>query len=72
MRIIKVENNEQLSAKATELFIDILKNNKNPVFGLATGSTAERLYENLMNECGTNNISFQNAVTFNLDEYVVF
>lgn len=69
MNIIKVKDNEELSKKATALFVHALQAKTNPVIGLATGSTPERMYEKLVEKCQTGEISFAHATTFNLDEY---
>lgn len=70
MKIIKVKNNDELSLKASEIVKDILKTKKNPVLGLATGSTPEKMYANLVTAYKNGEISFKNVVSFNLDEYV--
>jgi|SRR5699024_68304 len=70
MNIIKVENNEALSEKAADMIEDTLHAKENPVLGLATGSTPERLYEILQKRCHDGKVSFQHATTFNLDEYI--
>src|SRR5699024_4451903 len=70
MNIIKVENNEALSEKAADMIEETLHTKENPVLGLATGSTPERLYEILQKRCQDGKVSFQHATTFNLDEYI--
>lgn len=40
------------------------------VLGLATGSTQLGFYKKLIELCGKGLVSFQNVVTFNMDEYV--
>lgn len=70
MNIIKVENNEALSEKAADMIEDTLNTKENPVLGLATGSTPERLYEILQKRCQDGKVSFKHATTFNLDEYI--
>lgn len=69
MEILKVKNYEELSEKAAEIFIKRLNEIKNPVIGLATGSTPEKLYELLVKKYRAGNLSFTNTITFNLDEY---
>lgn len=69
MKILKVSNYEELSEKAAEIFIEKLKSIKNPVIGLATGSTPEGLYEILVKKYKAGEISFADTITFNLDEY---
>src|SRR5699024_1684756 len=56
--------------KACEMLTDRLKSLENPVLGLATGSTPEGLYQRIIEKYEQKEISFQNAMTFNLDEYV--
>ena len=70
MKIIKTKNNEELSNKAAELFVQALQRKKQPVIGLATGSTPERMYELLIEQYRAGKISFEQAISFNLDEYV--
>ncbi|MCP4751371.1 MAG: glucosamine-6-phosphate deaminase [Proteobacteria bacterium] len=47
-----------------------LSEKKNPVLGLATGSTPKKMYEKLISMHTKGWISFRNCTTFNLDEYV--
>lgn len=70
MNIIKVENKEALSIKAKEMFVDVLQNTVAPILGLATGSTPEGMYKLLIESYQNGDISFKNALAFNLDEYV--
>ncbi|MFC4557537.1 glucosamine-6-phosphate deaminase [Virgibacillus kekensis] len=70
MEIIKVKDYQGLSEKACQIIIDQIKGQKNPVLGLATGSTPEGLYQQLINAFRRGEVSFQQAKTFNLDEYV--
>src|SRR5699024_11126189 len=70
MNIIKVENKEALSIKAKEMFVDVLQNTVAPILGLATGSTPEGMYKLLIKSYQNGDISFKNALAFNLDEYV--
>lgn len=59
-----------MSEKASSLLLDVIENNEHPVLGLATGSTPEGLYEQLIAKNKEKVVSFQNTTTFNLDEYV--
>lgn len=70
MKIIKVKDEIELGIKASELVKEVLKSKTNPVLGLATGSTPETMYEQLVAAYQNGEISFKNVVTFNLDEYV--
>ena len=44
-------------------------NGKNTVLGLATGSTPTKVYDELVRLHNEEGLSFQNVITFNLDEY---
>ena len=70
MEIIKVKDMDELGRKAAEIVVNSIKDIENPVLGLATGSTPEKLYANLIDKCKAGEITFEQAVTFNLDEYV--
>lgn len=70
MKIIKVKDYAEMSEAACNLIVDKLDQSEKPVFGLATGSTPEGLYERLIEKYQKNKASFKNATTFNLDEYV--
>ena len=48
----------------------IIKSNKRPVLGLATGDTPLRMYHELIRMKESGELSFKNCTTFNLDEYV--
>src|SRR5699024_427198 len=70
MNIIQVKDSGELGVVGADLVIGRIKPLKKPVIGLATGSTPEPLYANLIKKHQAGEISFQNAITFNLDEYV--
>lgn len=65
MEIIYEKNKELGSIKAYEMIRESL-NNGAKVFGLATGSTPETVYEKLIDS----DVDFSNSVSVNLDEYV--
>lgn len=50
--------------------VDRINSLKNPVLGLATGSTPEGLYQRIIEKHQQDEVSFKNVTTFNLDEYV--
>ncbi|MDN5201342.1 glucosamine-6-phosphate deaminase [Fulvivirgaceae bacterium BMA10] len=52
-----------------DLILAKQKANEKFVLGLATGSTPTKVYEELVRMHKEENLSFQNVVTFNLDEY---
>lgn len=70
LNIVKVRDYDEMSAKACEILVKKINELKNPVFGLATGSTPEGLYKKLIEEYERGNISFKDVTTFNLDEYI--
>jgi glucosamine-6-phosphate deaminase len=70
MEIIRVRDYKELSKKAAEIIIQKVKQSNTLTIGLATGSTPEGLYRELINEHRLNKTSYQHITTFNLDEYV--
>ena len=70
MKVIKVKDYQEMSALASERVIDLVKSAERPVLGLATGSTPEGLYQNLIDAYKNNGVSFKDVVSFNLDEYI--
>lgn len=69
MKLIKVKNYEELSAKASEVVVELIKEKPNCTLGLATGSSPLGLYKNLIAAYQNKEISFKDVKTFNLDEY---
>ncbi len=70
MNVIITENYEEMSKKAAEIVIDIIKANPNAVLGLATGSSPIGLYQNMIKDHKENGTSYKNVKSVNLDEYV--
>ena len=58
------------AAQAAELYEELLSRKPNAVLGLATGSTPLGLYARLRALYEAGRISFKDATSFNLDEYV--
>jgi glucosamine-6-phosphate deaminase len=52
-----------------ELILEKQKNNESCVLGLATGSSPLSVYRELVRLHKEEGLSFQNVITFNLDEY---
>lgn len=69
MKIYIVENYDELSKKAAEIIAKEIKIKNNIVLGLATGSTPEGMYAELVKMYDKGEIDFSNTCTFNLDEY---
>lgn len=70
MKVIITENYDEMSKKAAEIMIELVKNNPNAVLGLATGSSPIGTYRNMINDHKENGTSYKNVSTVNLDEYV--
>ena len=70
MKVIITENYEEMSQKAAEIIIDIVKNNPNAVLGLATGSSPIGAYQAIAKDHRENGTSYKGVTTVNLDEYV--
>ncbi|GEN46632.1 glucosamine-6-phosphate deaminase [Alkalibacillus haloalkaliphilus] len=61
---------ESMSYFAASKLIRRIREIKQPVLGLATGSTPLGLYQELVSQHNKGVVSFENVITFNLDEYV--
>ena len=69
MRFI-IDTEENIAKLAAQRYVRLLAQQPNAVLGLATGSTPLGLYGELARLCQAGQLSFRNATTFNLDEYV--
>ena len=70
MKIIVVENYEEMSERGAEIIAEVIKANPNATLGLATGSSPIGLYKRLISKYEQGEISFKDIHTVNLDEYV--
>lgn len=70
LKWIKAESYEEMSKIAAEIFKEELQVNREMVLGLATGGTPEGFYKELVNAYKAGEISFADAKSFNLDEYI--
>lgn len=70
MELIKVKDYNEMSKRACSFIIEKVNNMEKPVLGLATGSTPEGLYQNLIEKYQKQEVTFDHVQTFNLDEYV--
>lgn len=70
MKVIVVENYQQIGQQGAKIIAGVIKNNPNAVLGLATGTSPIGIYQNLVEMCQKGEISFANVKTVNLDEYV--
>lgn len=69
MNIILCKNYDEMSLRAAKIVAEQIKNKPNSVLGLATGSTPEGMYANLVEMYKKGEISFKNITSVNLDEY---
>ena len=70
MNIIITEDYDELSDKASEIIIELVRNKPDAVLGLATGSTTLGLYKRLVIDHKENGTSHKQIRAVNLDEYV--
>lgn len=69
MKLVIVKDYEEMSLKASEIIIDLLKEKNDATLGLATGSSPIGIYQNLIKKYNEGEISFENVKSYNLDEY---
>ena len=69
MRIIKAKDYEDMSKKAAEIMAAKIILKPDCVLGLATGSTPEGLYAELVKKYEAGELDFSKVSTVNLDEY---
>ncbi|SDS73698.1 glucosamine-6-phosphate deaminase [Halopseudomonas litoralis] len=69
MKIITVNNYNELSSTAGQIIADLVSSNPRCTLGLATGSTPLGTYQYLVKRYQAGDISFKDVQTFNLDEY---
>jgi len=65
-----VEGSICVAQEIAELIKDKQKQNQSCVLGLATGSSPIKVYEELVRMHNEEGLSFNNVITFNLDEYL--
>lgn len=69
MKIIITKDYEELSAKAAEIMLEVVRKNPRAVLGLATGTTPLGLYANMIADHKENGTDYSGIRTANLDEY---
>ena len=69
IELLITNNYEEMSQKAADIIIELLKKKPNAILGLATGSTPIGLYKILIAKNKEKLISFKDVITYNLDEY---
>ena len=70
MRLVILSNSDDVAEFACDLFVRQLQEKPKSILGLATGSSPTSLYKKLIGRQKAGEISFSQAATFNLDEYV--
>ena len=69
MKIVVCKDYNDVSAKATDLFVAQINGKANSVIGLATGSTPLGLYAGMAKANKEGKVDFSKVQSFNLDEY---
>jgi glucosamine-6-phosphate deaminase len=69
VKLIIVPDARAMALKGADEFEKTLREKPNAVLGLATGGTMESIYPEVIRRFQAGKLSFQNATTFNLDEY---
>ena len=69
MKIILAKEYEELSKKAAEIMLAVIRSTPKAVLGLATGTTPLGLYARLIEDHKINGTDYRHIRTVNLDEY---
>lgn len=69
MRVVVVENYEEMSKKAAAIICSQVILKPNSVLGLATGDTPLGMYKELVEAFNKKEVDFSEVKSFNLDEY---
>jgi glucosamine-6-phosphate deaminase len=70
MKLFVEKDYSAMSKLAANMVKDAIEENPNTILGLATGSTPEGMYKELIRLYKEEGLDFSNVTTFNLDEYV--
>ena len=70
MKVIKVANKEEMGKQGAAIIAEKMRAKPHLVLGLATGSTPEPVYAELIRLHKEEGLDFSTAITFNLDEYI--
>lgn len=70
MKVLVLPSAERAAKKAADMIAHTIASIPQPVLGLATGSTMERVYADLVARHRSGGLSFAAATTFNLDKYI--
>lgn len=69
MKVIVTKNYEDMSRIGAEEIVKVVNEKPNCILGLATGSTPEGMYRNLIKFNKDGKVDFSKVTSFNLDEY---
>ncbi len=70
MNILKFPTDAELNEAGAGIITGLVQTKPNAVLGLATGSTPIGIYKEMIRTFRKNMVSYKQATTFNLDEYV--
>ncbi len=70
IKVVICKDYEDVSDKAAEIMLDVVKSNPKAILGLATGSSPIGLYQRMIKDHKENGTSYAEITTFNLDEYI--
>ena len=68
--LIITEDSEEISKAASEIISNFIKKKPNCILGLITGDIPKNTYKYLVKKYENKEISFENVITYNLDEYI--
>lgn len=69
MKIIVTKSYDEMSRKAAEIMVEVIKNKPDCVLGLATGDTPIGMYDELVKKYNAGELDFAAVRSVNLDEY---
>ncbi|WP_339817237.1 glucosamine-6-phosphate deaminase [Paenibacillus sp. FSL R7-0216] len=70
LNIIKTNSEQQFKETGAGIIASLLQSNPRAILGLATGSTPVGVYEKLIELYKEGSVSFKQASSYNLDEYI--
>ncbi|MCK8488821.1 glucosamine-6-phosphate deaminase [Paenibacillus sp. MBLB2552] len=70
LNIIKTNSEQQFNETGAGIIASLLQSNPRAILGLATGSTPVGVYEKLIELYKEGSVSFKQASSYNLDEYI--
>ncbi len=70
MRVIVAKNNEEIGKIVGGIFVKTVQDNPTATLGLATGSSPEVVYANMIEAYKRGEVDFSRARSVNLDEYL--